>query len=1089
MKRIILLYSFFAFCLLMVKANPVSRTQALQEAKAFLATKGIDMQTVSEAYKALRKAGAKENNPYYYIYNVGEDRGFVIVSGDDRTEKILGYVDSGSFDEENAPAPLKEWLRAYEREIESISSVQLPSTTAKKKVIEKTKKSIAPMTSTKWASRYPFKTSTPIVDGKNLPIGCAPVCLAQFLYYYKDFIPSITNTIPSYVSNGVTLDAVPSGTMIDWDNMLEDYGYNSNYTDAQKKAVADLMLYTAKATSTRFYTDVALTPTSQYNSALINYFGFDESIAYIDREYYNVEDWENVIYNEIAHLRPVIYNGFSSSAGHSYLIDGYDVNGLFHVNWGWGGIDDGYFRLSVFNRYQANIVSANYSLKSYTDKHSALLYTVPSSFGCVNTSDHQLNAKIVSASSSTISCKFHNQSGISGYYLYGIGYVNEDDQVVLIKQFNKNFAYLNNTNSASRYFTLSANDFNNASLEYGTYELVPIYMYKNEEDNEEWKVCQHESANYAIVNYSESGISSRLHSNLSNVSVSKFDIIGDGLKGSEQAIKTTITNVSPEYSYSGIIYCFVSNTTTMGEAIDHTRINMDKDESVLIDFSYKPSSSGTYYVWIATDEFGDNIIGQTQMEISSGTVPELDISERNFSIVKNFAGLQNGLRSIWGSTFQVNITHLKNNTDYTIRKNLAIWIREYATVTSSSWDYNRSANYSDNGRFYLKEIIVPPHTDYTLPVVFENLKLNTRYDIRVEYQGGNKIIDVLPMVMLPALTTWKADGSSISVEPQETMTIDDDVIAVDITDATAIKTLNVNSNPNVLYYMGASQTIPNGLENANIVKGDKAENVALRDSCDFFVPKTFTAERVSFTTIPSIGAESGSNVGWNTIALPFDVMGVVDVTDNKEIDWFHPGETTGKDFWVRGFERLDKDGDIIFADNVDEMLAYEPYLYNVPGEYWGKRRNLCGKQITFFGENATLYKDVNVGVHSSAYNLMGTTVGKNVSNAWFINSVGNAFLYAQTQDVPAFHAYFMDNNQVFGSSVAQTDKPILRIKFQDGNNQATGISTTESVNTNKVDVYNLQGVKVATLPSANGIVNLNQLPKGIYMVNGKKVMK
>lgn len=1087
MKRIILLYSFFAFCLLMVKANPVSRTQALQEAKAFLATKGIDMQTVSEAYKAPRKAGAKEKNPYYYIYNVGEDRGFVIVSGDDRTEKILGYVDSGSFDEENAPAPLKEWLRAYEREIESISSVQLPSTTAKKKVMEKTKKSIAPMSTPKWSSDYPYKSSTPTFDGKNAPVGCGPVSIAQFLYYYKDFINEITSTIPSYTANGVTVKAIPAGTKIYWDNILEDYGFNTNYTDEQVKAVADLMLYVGASTLTTFYSNTALTATSKVHPALINYFGFDDAIAYIDREYYSVDDWENTIYNELINGRPVIYNAFSSTAGHTLLVDGYDASGFFHINWGWSGKDNGYFRLSVLDRYNTGANYTYYALESYSDKHSALLYTVPSSFGCVNTSNHHLNAKIVSASSSTISCKFHNQSGLSGYYQYGVGYVNEDDQVVLIKQFNKTFAYLNNTNSASRYFSLSANDFNNAGLEYGTYKLVPVYMYI---DNEEWKVCQHESANFAIVNYSESGISSRLHSNLSNISVTGFEMVGTGQKGTEQIIKTTISNTSTDYSYSEIIYCFASNTTTMGEAISHVRINLDKSEDITIQFPFKPSTSGTYNVWIATDEYGDNIIGSTQVEIGAEASPALDISDVLFDVDDNYAGMINNRRSIWGNTFGVDITGIKNNSDYTIRKNLLIWIREYDSVTSSSWNYNpHFTTYGDNAKFFPMDIVVPPHSEYSFPLKFEGLKFNTRYDIRVEYSNGTNIINVLPMVMLPALTTWKADGSSISVEPQETMTIDDDVIAVDITDATAIKTLNVNSNPNVLYYMGASQTIPNGLENANIVKGDKAENVALRDSCDFFVPKTFTAERVSFTTVPSIGAESGSNVGWNTIALPFDVMGVVNVTDNKEIDWFHPGETTGKDFWVRGFERLDKDGDIIFADNVDEMLAYEPYLYNVPGEYWGKRRNLCGKQITFFGENATLYKDVNVGVHSSAYNLMGTTVGKSISNAWFINPEGNAFLYAQTQDVPAFHAYFMDNNQVFGSSVAQTDKPILRIKFQDGNTQATGITTTESVNTNKVDVYNLQGVKVATLPSANGIVNLNQLPKGIYMVNGKKVMK
>ena len=177
-------------------------------------------------------------------------------------------------------------------------------------MIEKTKKAIPPMTTSKWASGYPFKTSTPIIDGKNLPIGCAPVCLAQFLYYYRNYIKTTTSKIPSYESNNVFLEEVPAGTILDWDNMIEEYHFNC-YTEIQKKAVADLMLYTAKATSTLFYTNTALTATSQIRPALENYFGFDNSIAYVDREYYSVEDWENIIYNELINQRPVFYNAFS----------------------------------------------------------------------------------------------------------------------------------------------------------------------------------------------------------------------------------------------------------------------------------------------------------------------------------------------------------------------------------------------------------------------------------------------------------------------------------------------------------------------------------------------------------------------------------------------------------------------------------------------------------------------------------------------------------------------------------------------------------------------------------------------------------
>jgi hypothetical protein len=40
-----------------------------------------------------------------------------------------------------------------------------------------------------------------------------------------------------------------------------------------------------------------------------------------------------------------------------------------------------------------------------------------------------------------------------------------------------------------------------------------------------------------------------------------------------------------------------------------------------------------------------------------------------------------------------------------------------------------------------------------------------------------------------------------------------------------------------------------------------------------------------------------------------------------------------------------------------------------------------------------------------------------------------------------------------------------------------------------VDVYNISGVKVGTAEVRGGKADLGNLPKGIYIVNGKKVVK
>lgn len=63
------------------------------------------------------------------------------------------------------------------------------------------------------------------------------------------------------------------------------------------------------------------------------------------------------MYNEVAHNRPVIFNGSQADGGggHCFVLDGYNGNGLFHINWGWGGIANGYFAIPILNPDESGI--------------------------------------------------------------------------------------------------------------------------------------------------------------------------------------------------------------------------------------------------------------------------------------------------------------------------------------------------------------------------------------------------------------------------------------------------------------------------------------------------------------------------------------------------------------------------------------------------------------------------------------------------------------------------------------------------------------------------------------------------------------
>ena len=65
-----------------------------------------------------------------------------------------------------------------------------------------------------------------------------------------------------------------------------------------------------------------------------------------------------MIYSMLSSGNPVLYSAKDINivegilAGHNFILDGYDENGLVHVNWGWYGLENGYFDVALLNVLQ-----------------------------------------------------------------------------------------------------------------------------------------------------------------------------------------------------------------------------------------------------------------------------------------------------------------------------------------------------------------------------------------------------------------------------------------------------------------------------------------------------------------------------------------------------------------------------------------------------------------------------------------------------------------------------------------------------------------------------------------------------------------
>ena len=174
-----------------MQAKQITQQQARQQAAAFMQQHGM---TVSAGATSMAKSAVTGTTSAtgtascaaYYAFNDESGKGFVIISGDDRTDAVLGYSDSGTYNEDSLPENMKAWLQGYVRQIRYIDSLGITSeATAKAKSSTLTvalHDSIAPLIKTKWDQGAPYNNLCPLMVGGRCQTGCAATALAQVTF-------------------------------------------------------------------------------------------------------------------------------------------------------------------------------------------------------------------------------------------------------------------------------------------------------------------------------------------------------------------------------------------------------------------------------------------------------------------------------------------------------------------------------------------------------------------------------------------------------------------------------------------------------------------------------------------------------------------------------------------------------------------------------------------------------------------------------------------------------------------------------------------------------------------------------------------
>ena len=185
--------------------------------------------------------------------------------------------------------------------------------------------------------------------------GCTPTATASILSYWK--YPACGEGYRTYTteSHNIPCHFDFDETPFDWENILPSYE-PGNYTHAQAQAIATLMYACGVASETDYETESSGTYTHENLKGLIEHLGINPYMVYLEREGFSSSEWMALIKKELAAGRPILYGGYNAyGGGHSFVLDGYDAEGTVHVNWGWGGVSNGYFELLSLDPYSMGI--------------------------------------------------------------------------------------------------------------------------------------------------------------------------------------------------------------------------------------------------------------------------------------------------------------------------------------------------------------------------------------------------------------------------------------------------------------------------------------------------------------------------------------------------------------------------------------------------------------------------------------------------------------------------------------------------------------------------------------------------------------
>ena len=340
-----------------LQANPVDVATAKSLGVKFMkANTAIKAEAAELTYTAY----AENGQAAFYVFAL-QPKGFVIVSADDRAKPILGYSTESNFTAQ-LPDGLMTFFDNYkagfsqmfanndERTAEAVTDWTSLAETGMLSS-RKANRSVEPLLASIWNQTDLYNNMAPedpnSVYSGHCKSGCVANTMSQIMRYWE---------WPRSGEGSHGYDADGNYGSYGWqeaDFSAATYRYElmPDYLDfaspqVEVDATALLEYHAGVSVNMGYGANASGAYSQDVGPAMESYFRFSSDYWHNYQEY--SDSWEEDMVNNLDAGMPLYYASQGDVGGHAYVVDGYDDWYFFHVNWGWGGFDNGYYAIDGF---------------------------------------------------------------------------------------------------------------------------------------------------------------------------------------------------------------------------------------------------------------------------------------------------------------------------------------------------------------------------------------------------------------------------------------------------------------------------------------------------------------------------------------------------------------------------------------------------------------------------------------------------------------------------------------------------------------------------------------------------------------------